>query len=392
MRRALLVVVIVMTGCGSSSTAAHVTPSAGSTASASGTAGTSSSPSSGTLPTPTPSATSSPASGGSLVHCTAGVPPGDNMVIATVTGSSAIVVRDIQDIAHPRTLCTFDAGAQNPKFVSGSQVAYQTAAGQIVKADLAGAGTAVVATGAAGFLSAQYSFSADGNSVTYMANMAWHLANASGDHVLTTLPDVPGRGVNPDQDDVFLSFSPDGLYIALFQTFATGGTGATAPDQVRRATDGSLVYSATGMTMAVWASVPSRLFFRDAGGSMQRWDPASGVSAMLALNWIGPQSSPDGRWIAYTFRTGTSAIGGVGFYSVQANSVINTSPPGRAGVRFLNNLLVWYIGVRACDTCFGGLPAPTGTTYIYDIGGASETASRITAMYDAWPHITAPTL
>jgi hypothetical protein len=392
MRRALLIAVIVMTGCGSSSTAAHVTPSVASTASASATAGASTSPSSGTSPTPTASATSTPASSGSLVHCTAAVPPGDNMIIATVTGSSAIVVRDIQDIAHPRTLCTFDAGAQNPKFVSGSQVAYETAAGQIVKADLAGGGTAVVATGATGLLSGQYSFSSDGSSVTYMSNTAWHLANASGDHVLTTLPAIPGRGVSPDQDDVFLSFSPDGLYIALFQTFATGGSGATAPDQVRRASDGSLVYSATGMTMAVWASVPSRLFFRDAGGSMQRWDPASGLSAMLSLNWIGPHSSPDGRWIAYTFRTGTSAIGGVGFYSVQANSVSNTSPPGRAGVHFLNNILVWYIGIRACDTCFGGEPAPTGTTYIYDIGGASEATSRITAMYDAWPHTTAPTL
>jgi Tol biopolymer transport system component len=314
------------------------------------------------------------------------------MIIGTVTGSAAIVVRDIQDIAHPRTLCTFDAAAQNPKFVSGSQVAYQTAAGQIVKADLAGGATAVVAGGVTGLLSGQYSFSSDGNSVTFMSGTAWHLVTGSGDRVLTTLPAIPGRGVNPDGDDVFLSFSPDGLYIALFQTFATGGSGATAPDQVRRAVDGSLVYSTTGMTMAVWASVPSRLFFRDGGGSMQRWDPSSGVSAMLSLNWIGPKASPDGRWIAYTFRTGTSAIGGVGFYSVQANSVVNTSPPGRGNVRFLNNTLVWYLGLRACDTCFGGQPTPTGATYIYDIGGTSETASRITGMYDAWPHVTAPTL
>jgi hypothetical protein len=225
-----------------------------------------------------------------------------------------------------------------------------------------------------------------------MAGTTWHLKNASGDHVLATLPAIPGRGVSPDQDSAFLSFSPDGLYIAMFQTFATGGSGATAPDQVRRATDGSLVYSTTGMTMAVWASVPSRLFFRDATGSMQRWDPSSGVSPMLSLNWINPRSSPDGRWISYTFHTGTGAVGGVGFYSVQANSVVNTSPPGRAGVRFLNNVLVWYFGERACDTCFGGQPTPTGATYIYDIGGTSETASRITAVFDAWPHVTAPTL
>jgi len=392
MRGALLVAVLVLAGCGSSSTTAHVTPTAAATASASASAsaGASGSPSSGTLPTPTAVAT--PAGSGALVHCTAAVPASDNMIIGTITGSPVIVVRDIQDIAHPRTLCMFDAGAQNPQFVSGSQVAYETAAGQIVKADLAGGAPTIVATGATGFLSAQYSFSPDGHSVTYMSNTAWHLANGSGDHVLTTLPAIPGRGVSPDQDSVFLSFSPDGLYIALVQTFATGGSGATAQDQVRRASDGSLVYSTTGMTMGVWASVPSRLFFRDATGSMQRWDPSTGVSPMLSLNWINPRSSPDGRWISYTFHTGTGAVGGVGFYSVQANSVVNTSPPGRAGVRFLNNTLVWYFGERACDTCFGGQPTPTGATYIYDIGGTSETASRITAMFDTWPHVTAPTL
>jgi WD40-like Beta Propeller Repeat len=313
------------------------------------------------------------------------------MIIGSITGSPALVVRDIQNISSPRTLCTFDAGAMNPQFISGSQVAYVTAAGQIVKADLAGGGTTVMANPGPGFGPGQFSVSPDGQSVTYVSG-AWHLVNASGDHALTTLPPVPGRGVNPDEDDFFLRFSPDGLYIALVQTFATGGSGATAPDQVRRASDGSLVFSTTGMTMAVWASVPSRLFFRDAGGSIQRWDPSSGLSTMLALHWIRPRSSPDGRWIAYTFRTATSAIGGVGFYSVQANSVVNTSPPGRAEVKFLNNTLVWYIGVQACDTCFGGLPTPTGTTYIYDIGGTSEAASRITSLNDAWPHVTAPAL
>jgi len=384
MKGALVAGLILLTACGTSSTAVHVTPSAPATA-------VTASPSSAASSAPSPSASAAPAAGGSLVHCTAAVPPADNMLIATLTGSPTVVVRDIQDISHPRTLCTFDAAALNPRFVSGSQVAYVTTSGQITKADLAGGGTTVMATPGSAFGPGQFSVSPDGRSVTYLAG-AWHLVNPSGDHVLTTLPPVPGRGIDPNEDDTFLSFSPDGLYIALVQTFATGGTGATAPDQVRRASDGSLAFSTSGMTMGVWASVPSRLFFRDSSGSMQRWDPSSGVSTMLALHWIRPRSSPDGRWIAYTFRTGTSSIGGVGFYSVQGNSVANTSPPGRSTVRFLNNILVWYIGEAACDTCFGGLPAPTGATYIYDIGGAAETPSRITNLYDAWPHSTAPSL
>jgi hypothetical protein len=390
MRAALLAGAVLLTACGSSPTAAHVTPSAPATASASAT--TAGSPAAAPSSAASPSSASTPAAGGSLVHCTGSWAPADNMVIATVTGSATIVVRDIQDISHPQTICTFDPAALSPRFVSGLQVAYETAAGQIVRADLAGGGTTVMTSRASGFFGSLFAVSPDGQSVTYMDDTAWHLANSSGDHLLTTLPAIPGRGVDPNQDDTFLSFSPDGLYIALVQTFATGGTGATAPDQIRNASDGSLVFSTTGMTMGVWASVPSRLFFRDSSGSMRRWDPSSGASPMMSLNWIHPRSSPDGRWIAYTFRTGTSSIGGVGFYSVQSNSVVNTSPPGRSNGRFLNNILVWYIGEVPCDTCFGGLPAPTGSTYIYDIGGASETASRITNLYDAWPHRTAPAL
>jgi hypothetical protein len=77
---------------------------------------------------------------------------------------------------------------------------------------------------------------------------------------------------------------------------------------------------------------------------------------------------------------------------VQGNSVSNTTPPGRSGVRFLTNDLVWYVGEKACSTCFGGQPTPTGVTYIYDIAGTSEVVSRLSNVNDAWPHITQPGL
>ncbi|TME23269.1 MAG: hypothetical protein E6I67_03510 [Chloroflexi bacterium] len=320
------------------------------------------------------------------------LPAGDNMVIGTVTGDPTVVVRDIQDPANARNLCTFDTSVLAPEFVSASAVAYETADNQIIGAQLAGGPTRILATYGAGVIgSGQYAISPDGRSVTYLDGNTWRLAGPSGNRVLATLPAVPGRGVNPDEDDSFLGFSPDGLYIALFQTFHVGGTGETAPDQVRRASDGTLAYSTSGMTMAVWASVPSRLFFRDATGNLHRWDPSTGLSSMTSLHWIRPRSSPDGRWIAYTFRT-TSGIGGIGFYSVQANSVSNTTPPGRSGVRFLTNDLVWYKGERACSTCFGGQPTPTGVTYIYSIAGTSEITSRLSDVNDAWPRVTAPGL
>ena len=321
--------------------------------------------------------------------CGQNVPAGDNLVIGTVAGDPTVVVRDIQDPSHARNLCSFDPAATAPQFVSATQVAYETAANQIIKAELTSGSTTVLASYSSGFGSGQYSISPDGRSITYLSGNAWHLSSPSGDHVLTTLPAVVNRGANPDEDDSFLSYSPDGLYIALVQTFHTGGSGATAPDQVRKASDGSLVFSTSGMTMGVWASVPSRLYFRDSAGTMHRWDPSAGLSSMLPLKWINPRSSPDGRWIAYTFRT-TGGIGGVGFYSVQGNSVANTSPPGRSAPKFLNNDLVWYQGEKACPTCLGGQPTPTGVTYIYDIAGAAEVVSRLAGVNDAWPHSTAP--
>jgi hypothetical protein len=286
-------------------------------------------------------------------------------------------------------VCRFDPGALSPQFVSGTRVAYETSNNQLIVADLAGGTTKVIASYSPGFGSGQYSVSPDGASFTYLDVNAWHLVNGSGNKVLTTLPAAPGRGLNPDEDDSFLSFSPDGLYLALVQTIRVGGTGQTAPDQVRKASDGSLVYSTSGMTMGVWSSVPSRLFMRDAGGAVHRWDPTAGASSMLPLRWIRPKSSPDGRWIAYTMKK--SNVDVFGLYSVQSNSISpNSVPPERAGARFLNNDLVWYLGEKACDTCFGGQPTQSGLTYIYSIAGQSEVVSRLASVYDAWPRSTPP--
>jgi hypothetical protein len=330
---------------------------------------------------PTTTSSTGPAS---LAHCTAAIPAGDNLVLGTVVGDPVIVVRDIQDPANARNLCTLDAAAQSPQFISATSIAYETPDNQIIKADLASGATTVLASYHSGLGSGQYAVRSDGRSITYLDGNAWHLSDPSGDRVLTTLPAIPGRGVNPDEDDIYLSFSPDGGHVALFQTFHVGGSGETAPDQIRRASDGGLVYSTSGMTMAVWASVPSRLFFRDSTGSVRRWDSSTGVSSMTSLHWIRPRSSPDGRWIAYTFRT-TSGLGGIGFYSVQGNSVANTTPPGRSGVRFLTNDLVWYIGEKACSTCIGVPAQPTGVAYIYDIAGGSEVTARLSSVFDAWP-------
>jgi hypothetical protein len=318
------------------------------------------------------------------------VPAGDNLVIGTVVGDPTTVVRDIQDPANAKTLCTIDQSAISPVFISGSAVAYATADNKVVEAQFAGGPTTLLATFGAPVNNGQFAISPDGKSMTYVDGNVWHLIGPGGSRVLSTLPPAPGRGYVPDQDDSFLSYSPDGQYVAFFQTFHVGGTGETAPDQIRKAGDGSLVYSTSGMTMAVWASVPSRLYFRDASGNAHRWDPSSGLSAIGTQHWIRPKASPDGRWLAYAFPA-PNGFHGIGFFSVQTNSQTNTTPPGRNGVFFLTNDLVWYAGEKACAAnCGPSTTLPSGVTYIYSIASASEITSRLASVYDAWPHVTAP--
>jgi hypothetical protein len=308
-------------------------------------------------------------------------------VIGTVVGDASVVVRDIQDPANAHNLCTLDAAAASPRFVTATSIAYVTGDNQIIKADLTNGITTVLATYHSGFGPGQFAMSPDGGrSISYLDGNDWRLAGPSGNRVLATLPAVPGRG-GTDEDDSYLSFSPDGQYIALFQTYHVGGSGETAADQIRRASDGGLVYSASGMTMAVWSSIPSRLFFRDSSGAVRRWDSISGVSSMTSLHWIRPQSSPDGRWIAYTIRT-TNEVGAVGLYSVQGNSVSGPTLTSRSHVRFLNTDLIWYIGDKAC-ACLGG-PLPSGVTYIYSIAGGSEVTARLSSVLDVWPRSATP--
>src|SRR2546430_15487958 len=108
-----------LAACGSSpTTTAPPSPASPSTSAA---ATATASPSGGA--SPTASGSPGPAS---LVHCTASVPAGDNLVIGTVVGDPTIVVRDIQDPANAKNLCTIDSAALAPQFVSASAVAYET--------------------------------------------------------------------------------------------------------------------------------------------------------------------------------------------------------------------------------------------------------------------------
>jgi hypothetical protein len=373
------------------------------TPSANGSTSPSTSPTTAPPPSPTATAAPSAAPGGSpstVASCAGPIPAGDNLVLGTLTGSTTVVLRDITNLAGARTLCTF-AGTIAPRFATASVVGYAqvgsdvTSPGQITRLDL-GAATATTpaAWSAGGFGTGNFDWSPDGSALTYIGGTstgsAWHLLAGGRDQVLANLPPVPGRGVSIEDDDWMLAFSPDGLYIAMVETFATGGSGDSSPVQVRRASDGALVYSASSGTMGVWASVPSRLFFRSSAGVVSRWDPSGGVTVMQsALKWVRPHASPDGRWIAYTTYD-SAGHPSVHLYSVQGNS-LGPSPAGlRSGARFLNNNLLFYAEETPCDCGPGGQSQLTGRTFLYDIGGSTESGSRISGVFDAWPRVSAP--
>ena len=360
-----------------------------------------------TAPPPTPSGsptaapTATPGGTPSTVgSCTGAIPATANLILGTLTGSTTVVLRDITNLASPRTVCTL-AGSLSPHFATASVIGYVQQGGdlgtpgRIIRLDLASSTANDVASWASGgFGSGIFDWSPDGRSLTYITGTptatAWHLVAGGRDLVLASLPPVPGRGVSQQDDDFMVRFSPDGIYLAMVETFSTGGTGDSAPVQVRKVSDGSLVYSASSGTMGVWASVPSRLFFRDTAGALSRWDPSSGISVMLSsLKWTRPHASPDGRWIAYTTYD-SSFHPHVALYSVQGNS-LGPAPSGlRSGALFLNNNLVFYQEETPCDCGPGGQSQVTGHTFLYDIGASTESGSRITGVFDVWPRVTGP--
>ena len=399
-RSAVLLGVLLLAACGTPAPAATPTPSASAagtpTPSAAATATPSSSPTPvASTPTPTPSGTVSTAA-----TCTASIDPTHNLVLATLVGQPLPVLRDIANPAAAQTICTFN-GHLAPRFVTASVVSWAEGGGSagspgsIQRLDLASNRQTTVASWSAGtFGSGNFDWSPDGASLTYIGGggpgPTWHLLAGGTDRLLATLPQVPGRGVSQQNDDFFLGFSPDGSYVAMENTFTGNASGNQAPLQVRRVSDGSLVYSTSGMTMAVWASKPGSLFWRDSAGRLSKWDATSGLTGPLAnVDWTRPKASPDGRWIAYmTYDSGS--LPHVGLFSVQGNS-LGPQPAGlRSAPVFLNNDLVWYQeeAAKACD--LSGCSAPTGRTFLYDIAGNSEAASRLSAVFDAWPKVTNP--
>lgn len=354
------------------------------------------------VPSPTPSAAPNPTPlsvpAWATLHSSCDRPLTQNEAIMRLQGQTTIQVMDVTNAPSPLELCTITGHpALTPQLVTQSMISwYATQNGAnnpgqsvISVADLStGTSTVVASWQGGGFLDGLHAWSPDRGFLAYVASDAsgvqLHLLSGGGDRVVATLGAVPGRGLNPNEDDSYLAFSPDGAYFALVQTFSSSGDQL----QVRRTLDGSLAFSLSKATMATWGSSGSRLYYRlPSSGVVQVWDSAAGVSRAFAqqLSWIRPRADAGDDNIAFTVRD-TAGTPHVWLYGHGGRSG-GQLPNVRSSPAWLNTTTFFYVEEAVCSTNCGIGPAwqPDGKTFTFDLAAQAETASKISQVYGSWP-------
>src|SRR5438067_2280129 len=147
-------------------------------------------PRSGRSITVAPSARAAAAVPPASYSCASAIPPAHQLALVQLRGVSGYVVRDITDILHPVTRCTFHGGSYF-RFVSETRLSYivtasgdQGAAAAMYVADLnSGTTSWVRAWASSGSLSSVYGWSPDGRALSYISsvvnnNVEWHLLSA----------------------------------------------------------------------------------------------------------------------------------------------------------------------------------------------------------------------
>jgi Tol biopolymer transport system component len=315
--------------------------------------------------------------------------------VLVLKGSTSKIIANVADPIHPAKICTL-TGGWLPQLVTASEISWsasQHAPGQpgqsvILTLDVFSGATAVVATWqGGGYLDGVHAWSPHRDLLAYLTSDAGgvdlHLLSGGGDRVVASLGAVPGRGVNPSEDDTFLQFSPDGAYFALVQTWTASG----AHLQVRRATDGSLVYSQTSATMASWGSTGSKLYFRHQQANiLYSWDQTAGLKALAPrVSWIKPRADAGDEYLAFTVRdaAGTPHV----WLFAHGGPTASQLPNVRSSPVFLNATSIFYIEETPCGAnCGPGPPTgPNGKSFIYDMTRTAETASTILTVIAVWP-------
>ena len=311
-------------------------------------------------------------------------------------GSNSKVLADVTDAAHPRTLCTIK-GNWVPQLVTQRMVSWSATQNQgqsgpsvLATLDLFSGATAVIANWQGGFwMDGVHAWSPDESAIAYVTSSAsavnLHLLSGGGDRTIATYGSVPGRGFNPDEDSAYLGFSSDGKYLALVETFTSGGA---AHLQIRKTKDGSLAYSQANGTMATWSSTGSQLYFREPSKTaIKVWDPSSGVADLFALQqaWIRPISDAGDSYAAYAVRdsSGNPHVWLYGYNGRSGGQLGNV----RSSPIFLNSSSLFSYEETPCAPNCGPGPPTTanGKTFVYNLTTQSENASSIATVYGSWP-------
>ncbi len=322
--------------------------------------------------------------------------PAAQEAVLQLQGSTTPVLADVSNAKAPRTLCGISGGTFGPELVTQTMISWYASQGSP-----GGAGTSVIAVldlftststvaatwSGGGFMDGLHAWSPDRGFLAYIASdsssVTLHLLSGGGDRVVATLGAVPGRGVNPNEDDSYLAFSPDGAYFALVQTF----TGSGDQLQVRRTIDGTLAFSLAKGTMATWGSTGSRLYYRmPSSGVIQVWDSGTGVSQAFGqqLAWIRPRAAAGADDLAFTVRdsAGTPHV----WHYANGGRSGGQLPNVRSSPAWLNSTTFFYVEEALCSNCgLGPAWQPDGKTFTFDTAAQAETGSRISQVYGAWP-------
>jgi Tol biopolymer transport system component len=311
-------------------------------------------------------------------------------------GSPATVLADITDPRNPRPICTI-TGPWTAQLVTQTTISWSATEGSpgaagdsvVVVLDLFTGNVTVAAAWSGGaFMDGLHAWSPDRSFLAYVTSDAsavnLHLLSGGGDRVVATLGAVPGRGANPNEDDAYLGFSPDGAYFAFVQTYSSSGDHL----QIRHTQDGSLAYSQPLGTMATWGSLGSVLYFRKPVTSViSLWDSSGVVTQAFGqqLSWIRPRADAGDDNLAFTVRD-TAGTPHVWLYGHGGRSG-GQLPNVRSSPVWLTTTAIFYVEEAPCGTTCGPGPStqPDGKTFTFDVGQQAETSSTISQVLGAWP-------
>ncbi len=321
--------------------------------------------------------------------------PAPTMALVTLRDSAYVVVRDLSDISHPRTIGTLQAGAVQAEFISATEVSYldsqfigdfATSPSNLMRAPLSGSPATLVVKAVHGIV--LYAWAPDGKTAAYLTTTndgsELHFVVGGKDRLMSSMPAILGGCESPScayRTDFRLMYSPDGKFISLSQPF--GG-----PNFRLWTSDGNLVKSnPDGMSYSMTAWSDGGLYFVDAGG-VEVWRDGATSAFLSGVSWLFPKSSPDGGQIAYA---ASDRAGSTHVYVVDtATKSTREIKKSRREPVFLTSRYLWYQGERACvkaDLCDSSLPVIWNqTNYIYDLQAGTEATSIIAEVHDIWPH------